>query len=65
MAAYFEKLHKMNIGSSDETYTFVFMKEFIKWAISELFCLEGRTSMPYNWLYSGYSSPCIQYFFFD
>ena len=52
MAAYFEKLHKMNIGSPDETNTFAFMNDFIKWAISELWGLEGRTSKPYNWLQS-------------
>ena len=48
MAAYFEKLHKMTIGSPDETNNFDFMKVYIKWAISELWGLEGRTSKPYN-----------------
>ena len=47
MAAYFEKLHKVTIGSPDETNTFDFMKVSIKRAISELWGLEGRTSNPY------------------
>ena len=52
MAAYFGKLHRMTVGSPDETNTFAFMNDFIKWAISELWGLEGRTSKPYNWLKS-------------
>ena len=63
MAAYIEELHKMTIGSPDETNTFDFMKVYIKWAISELWGLEGRTSKPYNWLQGGIA-PCILYFFF-
>ena len=48
MASYFGKLHKMTIGSPDETNTFDFMKVFIKWATSELWGLECSTSKPYN-----------------
>ena len=64
MAAYFGKFNKMTIGSPDETNTFDFMKVYIKWAVYELWGLEGRTSKPYNWLQGGDSSPCILYFFF-
>ena len=54
----------MTIDSPDETNTFDFMKVYIKWAVYELWDLEGRTSKPYNWLQGGDSSPCILYFFF-
>ena len=59
MARYFEKLHKMTIVSPDETNTFDFMNDFIKWATSESWGLDGRTSKLNNWLQGGDSSLCI------